>query len=100
MVRLASHSLPKQSNKVKRSAKHKGSEKNILKKLKKENKKNGMDIDDNNSIATTDNLTNAEKEALRLERKKKNAHRTAYKKNITHMTDRRGPRAVSGKGFC
>ena len=99
MVRLAKHSLPKQSNKVKRSAKHKGSIKNIEKKLKKENKKNGMDIDDN-SIATTDNLTNAEKEALRLESKKKNAHRTLYKKNITHMTDRRGPRAVSGKGFC
>lgn len=98
MVKLVSHSLPKQSNKVKISAKHKGSAKKIEKKLKKEMKQNSMDIeDDNNSITAT--LTDSEKEALRLERKKKNAHRTAYKKNMTHMTDRRGPRAVSGKGF-
>ena len=97
MVRLAKHDLPKRSNKVSKAAKHKGSPKNIEKKLKKQMKENSMELDDSSII--TNDLTAADKEALRLERKKKNAHRTAYKKNITHMSDRRGPRAVNGKGF-
>lgn len=56
-------------------------------------KESSMDVDEKIIL---EEKTPSEKELDRLERKKKNAHRTLYKKNIQHMTDRRGPRAVSG----
>ena len=94
MVRLYKHTLPKRSNKVAKSAKHKDSPRNKEKKLKKQLKESSMDVDD--TVIVEEEKTPEQKEAERLERKKKNAHRTMYKKNIQHMTDRRGPRAVSG----
>jgi hypothetical protein len=69
------------------------SPKHIEKKLKKQMKESSMDVDEKIIL---EEKTPSEKELDRLERKKKNAHRTLYKKNIQHMTDRRGPRAVSG----
>jgi hypothetical protein len=35
----------------------------------------------------------------KLERKKENAPKVAYKKRILHMSGRNGPRAVNGGGF-
>jgi hypothetical protein len=95
MVRLYKHTLPKRSNKVAKSAKHKDSPKSIEKKLKKQMKESNMDVDEN-IITENNEKTPEQKEEERLQRKKQNAHRTLYKKNIQHMTDRRGPRAVSG----
>ena len=40
-------------------------------------------------------VSEQEREAARLERKKANAHRVLYKKTIKQITGKNGPRAVS-----
>jgi hypothetical protein len=39
------------------------------------------------------------KAEVKLERKRENAPKVAYKKRILHMSGRNGPRAVNGGGF-
>ena len=54
--------------------------------------------DDGESIADTtmeaDAKTPEEKESARIERKKQNAHKIAYKKLNYAITSKKGPRAV------
>jgi len=91
-MKLSKHKLPKISNKVSRTAKHKDS---AVKKLRVEEKNNKMVIAIDGTAATAAVSEEAKDEAKRL-RKRDNAHRVSYKKNNYNMTGRQGPRAVSG----
>lgn len=90
-MRVPAHKLPKQNNKVSRSVKHKDSAKAKARKEKKEEKVNAMSEDAEPVVQ----LSEAEKEAAKAERKKANAHKVAYKKQMLHMSGRNGPRAVN-----
>lgn len=91
-MKLSKHKLPKISNKVKRTAKHKDS---AVKKLRVEEKNNKMVVDSTGSSAVAAASEEEKDQAKRL-RKRDNAHRVSYKKNNYNMTSRHGPRAVSG----
>lgn len=95
-MKLSKHKLPKISNKVKRTAKHKDS---AVKKLRVEEKNNKMVVDNSSGttvVAVAVTASEEEKEQAKRLRKRGNAHRVSYKKNNYNMTSRHGPRAVSG----
>jgi uncharacterized membrane-anchored protein len=103
-MKLSKHKLPKISNKVKRTAKHKDS---AVKKLRVEEKNNKMVVEEKNNKMVVDNSSDTtvalavtaseeDKEQAKRLRKRSNAHRVSYKKNNYNMTSRHGPRAVSG----
>lgn len=97
-MRLPKHSLPKAKPvKCLQTVKHKKSEKKLAKLAKKAAKADEMEMESmDGSINTAKYASEEEREAARLERKKANAHRILYKKNIKHMTGRNGPRAING----
>ena len=88
-MKLSKHKLPKISNKVVRTAKHKDS---AVKKSRVEEKSNKMAVD----AAPIPVVSDEAKEQAKQLRKRENAHRVSYKKNNYNMTGRQGPRAVSG----
>jgi len=94
-MRLPKHKLPKQKPvKVAQTVKHKKSEKKALKLAAKEARSEEMEV--NSVSAEPKYASEAEREAARLARKKENAHRVLWKKNIKQITGRNGPRAVNG----
>ena len=76
-MRLPSHNLPKSVYKKPRTVKHKDSKAKKERKEAKLAKTEGMDVV---SADPTPELTDAEKESAKMERKKANAHKVAYKK--------------------
>jgi len=95
-MKLSKHKLPKISNKVKRTAKHKDS---AVKKLRVEEKNNKMVVDNSSGttvVAVAVTASEEDKEQAKRLRKRDTAHRVSYKKNNYNMTSRHGPRAVSG----
>eukprot|EP01036_Dinobryon_divergens_P022662 gene22662-30942_t len=103
-MRLSKHKLPKGVNKQERTVKHKDSEKKRLRKEAKAAKLNEMQVE-LNVIPPAPEAPISEEERQRikaevkLERKRENAPKVAYKKRILHMSGRNGPRAVNGGGF-
>lgn len=97
-MKLPKHSLPKQVNKTPRSAKHKDSAIRKERVLAKTIKANQMEID-SVTVSNVPILSQAEKDDAKSTRKRENLHKNHYKRNILHMTNRRGPRAVNGGGF-
>jgi len=97
MVRLSKHKLPKEKPaKRLQTVKHKKSEKKVAKLLKKAARSEEMETE---SVATEAKYASEfERETARAARKKENAHRILYKKNIKNISGRNGPRAVHGKG--
>ena len=96
-MRLPKHKLPKvKQAKSQQTVKHKKSEKKVAKMLKKAARSEAMETE---SVATEAKYASeAERETARAARKKENAHRILYKKNIKNISGRNGPRAVHGKG--
>jgi hypothetical protein len=91
-MRLASHKLPKQVNKHTQSAKHKKSAAAIAKKAAKAEKKAAMEVEGGEPKVV---LTDEQKEAAKAARKKANAHKVHYKKQILNRTHSNGPRAIN-----
>ena len=78
-MRLASHSLPKPVHKKTRSVKHKDSAAKRARKEQKKAKAEAMDIDEPVAAAARASQSEVDREEARLQRKKANAHRIAYK---------------------
>jgi hypothetical protein len=94
-MRLPKHKMPKEKPvKAQQTVKHKKSEKKALKLAAKEARSEEMEV--NSVSAEPKYASEAEREAARLARKKENAHRVLWKKNIKQITGRNGPRAVNG----
>lgn len=92
-MRLAKHKLPKEVNKKTQSAKHKKSNASLVKRALKEEKKNTMVVE-----STEPELTDEQKAIAKAIRKKANAHKSLYKKQILNRTAKLGPRAVNRGG--
>ncbi len=80
-MRLPSHSLPKQVHKKTRSVKHKDSAAKRARKEQKKVKAEAMEVDtpENATAIARGTQSEMDREEARLQRKKANAHRVAYK---------------------
>jgi hypothetical protein len=82
-------------NKKTQSAKHKKSDASLAKRALKEEKKNAMTIEPTEPVVI---LTDEQKAVAKAIRKKANAHKSLYKKQILNRTAKLGPRAVNRGG--
>lgn len=93
MLIISSSSMLIGVNKKTQSAKHKKSDASIAKRALKEEKKNVMVVE-----STEPQLTDEQKAIAKAIRKKANAHKILYKKQILNRTAKLGPRAVNRGG--
>jgi hypothetical protein len=80
-------------NKKTQSAKHKKSPASLAKRAAKAEKKNAMVVE-----TVVVELTDEQKAVAKAIRKKANAHKILYKKQILNRTSKLGPRAVNRGG--
>ena len=96
--------MSRQFAKVPISAKHKKSAEAMRRKQEKEEKSNIMSVDSTTTTTTTTTTTNIvdktpiQLERERLDRKKLNKHKVAYKSaRSLSITGKHGPRAINAK---
>lgn len=98
-MRLPKHKLPKENHKHLQTVKHKKSAKKLQRLELKEAKKLSQSTVEMKVDGAEEGealvLSAEEKERLRLERKKANAHKNFYKKQNLAVSGKNGPRAVN-----
>lgn len=96
-MRLASHSLPRDVHKHLQTVKHKKSSKKLLKLQTKRERAEARSTVEmaTEGAALVPALSEEEKAAAKAERKRLNAPKNFYKKQVLSMSGKNGPRACN-----